>query len=202
MQRRSRTAPRKIPRQRRSRETVDVIIEAAAHLLASRGWAASTTNHIAARAGVSIGSLYKYFPNKAAILAEVARRRIRSEVSAITAAFEAHATDPGGLAATLVTAAAERYATSAALDTALMEQLDAIESAHFLRSAEASVVRQTATYLARQRDHLRSGEDVAFVAVHALRGLLVATAAHAPGKLRSPAFRAEVTRLLQRHLAP
>ena len=201
MHRRSRTAPRKIPRQGRSRETVDVIVEAAAHLLASRGWAASTTNHIAARAGVSIGSLYKYFPNKAAILAEVARRRIRSEVSAITDAFEAHATDPKGLAATLVTAAAERYATSAALDTALMEQLDAIESAHFLRGAEASVVLQTATYLARHRKHLRSGEDVAFVAVHALRGLLVATAAHAPGKLRSPAFRAEVTRLLERHLA-
>jgi len=201
MQPRSRTAPRKIPRQSRSRETVDAIVAAAAHLLASRGWVSSTTNHIAARAGVSIGSLYKYFPNKAAILAEVARRRIRSEVNAITAVLDAHATDPRGLSADLVAGAAERYATNAALDTSLMEQLDAIESAAFLRSAEASVVRHTARYLARQGDHLRSGEDVAFVAVHALRGLLVATAAHAPGKLRSAAFRAEVTRLLERHLA-
>jgi hypothetical protein len=55
MNTRSRASPRKILQQRRSRFTVDAIIEAAALLLAARGWEASTTNHIAARAGVSIG---------------------------------------------------------------------------------------------------------------------------------------------------
>src|SRR4051794_2622813 len=64
----SRTLPRRMPRQPRARLTRDAIIEAAAHLLATRGWDASTTNHIAERAGVSIGSLYKYFPNKPSIL--------------------------------------------------------------------------------------------------------------------------------------
>lgn len=201
MKTRSRILPRRIPQQRRSHLTVDAIVEAAAHLLATRGWEASTTNHIAERAGVSIGSLYKYFPNKPSILAEVARRRIRSEVSAIAATLEAHADDPRGMPAAMVVATAERYATNAALDTALMEQLGAIEMTRFLRSAEASVVTMTASYLARHADQLRKGDaSAAFVAVHALRGLLVAAAAHSPRLLHSQAFRQELGLLLERYL--
>jgi AcrR family transcriptional regulator len=60
--------PRKKPRQARSRDTVRVILRAAAQVFSARGYAATTTNHIAARAGVSIGSLYEYFPSKDALL--------------------------------------------------------------------------------------------------------------------------------------
>jgi AcrR family transcriptional regulator len=60
--------PRKQPRQTRSRDTVQAILRAAAQVFAARGYAATTTNHIAARAGVSIGSLYEYFPGKDALL--------------------------------------------------------------------------------------------------------------------------------------
>ena len=59
---------RKKPVQARSKTTVDAILEAAAQVLETRGYAKSTTNHIARRAGVSIGSLYQYFPNKEAIV--------------------------------------------------------------------------------------------------------------------------------------
>lgn len=60
--------PRKEPGQDRSRATVDAILEAAARVLIEKGYAGATTNHIAETAGVSIGSLYQYFPNKEAIL--------------------------------------------------------------------------------------------------------------------------------------
>ena len=70
---------RKAPRQQRSRVTVDVIVEAATRVLARRGWARFTTNEIAAVAGVSVGSLYQYFPNKLAI-AEAIRQRHLDEV--------------------------------------------------------------------------------------------------------------------------
>jgi len=59
---------RKEPGQARSQETVGVILEASARILESDGMRGFNTNAIAARAGVSIGSLYQYFPNKDAIL--------------------------------------------------------------------------------------------------------------------------------------
>src|SRR5688500_18010619 len=196
-----RTLPRRIPRQLRAHVTRDAIVKAAAHLLATRGWDASTTNHIAQRAGVSIGSLYKYFPNKPSILGEVARRRIDAEVAGIAATLKRQAEDPAGMPAAIVASTADRYAANAALDTALMEQLGAIEVARFLREAEAEVVRMTASYLTRHRRQLRGRESgAAFVAVHTLRGVLVAAAAHDPSLLQSAQFRGEMVLLLERYL--
>lgn len=60
--------PRRTPTQFRSKETVECILIAARELFVSLGFAGATTNKIAARAGVSIGSLYQYFPNKTTIL--------------------------------------------------------------------------------------------------------------------------------------
>jgi AcrR family transcriptional regulator len=59
---------RKVPAQSRSQETVTVILEASARILESDGLRGFNTNAIAERAGVSIGSLYQYFPNKDAIV--------------------------------------------------------------------------------------------------------------------------------------
>jgi AcrR family transcriptional regulator len=60
--------PRKKPVQGRSRATVEAVLAAAAHILETRGLAGFNTNAVAERAGVSIGSLYQYFPSKDAIL--------------------------------------------------------------------------------------------------------------------------------------
>jgi AcrR family transcriptional regulator len=68
--------PRKQPLQERSRATVEAILEAAAQVFERHGYAAGTTNRIAERAGVSIGSLYEYFPSKDAIVIELGRRHI------------------------------------------------------------------------------------------------------------------------------
>jgi AcrR family transcriptional regulator len=61
-------APRKMPVQERSRETVRRILVAAAVVLKERGYYGLSTNKIAAAAGISPGSLYQYFPNKDAIV--------------------------------------------------------------------------------------------------------------------------------------
>ncbi|MFP2165195.1 TetR/AcrR family transcriptional regulator [Enterobacter ludwigii] len=70
---------RKAPKQQRSQSTVESIVEAGARLLAQRGWANFTTNEVARTAGVSIGSLYQYFPNNLAI-AEAIRKRHLDEI--------------------------------------------------------------------------------------------------------------------------
>src|SRR5215218_10075491 len=65
---------RKRPIQQRSRQTVDLLLEAAAQVLEGGGLAAFNTNALAARAGVSIGSVYQYFPGKDAVMAALVRR--------------------------------------------------------------------------------------------------------------------------------
>ena len=74
MIRKSAAKPRKQPLQGRSRETFGAILEATARILETEGLEAANTNAIAARAGVSIGSLYQYFPDKAEIFAELIRQ--------------------------------------------------------------------------------------------------------------------------------
>lgn len=71
-----RIPPRRKPRQVRAELTRERILTAAAHVFAEYGYAAGTTNRIAEHARVSIGSLYQYFPNKDAILAELVAQHI------------------------------------------------------------------------------------------------------------------------------
>lgn len=67
---------RKQPTQARAKATYDALVDACAWLLPRRGWAGTSTNHVAERAGVNIGSLYEYFPGKDALVAEVAERLV------------------------------------------------------------------------------------------------------------------------------
>ncbi|MFF0736095.1 TetR/AcrR family transcriptional regulator [Streptomyces chartreusis] len=71
-----RLSPRRKPQQVRAELTRERILTAAAHVFAEYGYAAGTTNRIAEHARMSIGSLYQYFPNKDAILAELLVRHI------------------------------------------------------------------------------------------------------------------------------
>ena len=68
--------PRKTPTQGRAIATWTAILDAAAQLFEAADFGSVTTNEIAARAGVSIGSLYQYFPNKAAIVTAIAERHL------------------------------------------------------------------------------------------------------------------------------
>lgn len=70
------SSPRKSPSQERSRQTVQRILDAAARVFHEQGYTGATTNDIADEAGVSIGSLYQYFPNKDALLVALTRRHI------------------------------------------------------------------------------------------------------------------------------
>lgn len=74
MARRAQTKPRKDGCQSRSRATVDALVEATARVLTKEGYERASTNRIASVAGVSIGSLYQYFPSKEALVAAVIER--------------------------------------------------------------------------------------------------------------------------------
>ncbi|MFW1648579.1 TetR/AcrR family transcriptional regulator [Acinetobacter nosocomialis] len=82
--------PRKRPRQARSVATFEAILEAAARILESLGFAGFNTNTVAELAGVSIGSLYQYFPSKDALIVELIRRERAKLSNHIVEAIQKH----------------------------------------------------------------------------------------------------------------
>ncbi len=77
---------RKAPTQQRAKVTCEAILEAAAHIVAVHGLTGFTTNAVAARAGVSIGSLYQYYPNKDAVMVALIHRSQRRQLDNVAAA--------------------------------------------------------------------------------------------------------------------
>lgn len=69
--------------------TVEAIVEAGARVLAQRGPTGFSTNHVAAAAGVSIGSLYQYFPGKEALMEAIRRRHLEEVLAVIRLAYQA-----------------------------------------------------------------------------------------------------------------
>ncbi len=85
---------RRSPRQARAKEMIATILEATAEILEEDGVDALNTNLIAQRAGVSVGAVYQYFPNKAAILTMLGRREMEAVRKAARAALDAPAVWP------------------------------------------------------------------------------------------------------------
>jgi AcrR family transcriptional regulator len=80
--------PRKMPIQARSAHTVEAVFHATVQVLLALGLERLTTTRVAERAGVSVGTLYQYFPNKEALLASVMRRHLVGVVEQVEAACE------------------------------------------------------------------------------------------------------------------
>lgn len=118
-------APRRKPRQARSRDTVATILKAAARVFASAGYAEATTNRIAERAGVSIGSLYEYFPNKDAILVALMEAHLDEGQQVLRQAaldLLQAPTDLEGTVRRFVTAMVEQHAADPKLHRVLFEE--------------------------------------------------------------------------------
>jgi AcrR family transcriptional regulator len=75
--------PRKSPVQERSSATVEAILQATIQVLLKEGKERLTTTRVAARAGVSVGTLYQYFPNKKSLLQAVLRRHLEEVSGAV-----------------------------------------------------------------------------------------------------------------------
>lgn len=115
--------PRKKPRQARSRATVEAILEGCARVLEERGLSGLTTNEIAARAGVGIGSLYEFFPNREAVLAALAHERLEALRHEVDAALDEAIRRPEGEGlAFLLAFIVDRVAAQRALFRALLRE--------------------------------------------------------------------------------
>lgn len=88
--------PRKAAKQQRSRVTIEAILEATARIVGQVGLDRATTNRIAELAGVSIGSLYQYFPGKEALLAALIEREAQADLDALAQVLRSCAALPLG----------------------------------------------------------------------------------------------------------
>jgi AcrR family transcriptional regulator len=124
MARRPPTKPRKTASQARSRATVDALVEATARILVRDGFEKASTNRIAEVAGVSVGSLYQYFPGKEALVAAVIDRHNQEIMQVVRAALAEVADMPVEKAVRrLVTVAIEAHRIAPRLHRVLAEQI-------------------------------------------------------------------------------
>lgn len=145
------TSPRKRPAQERSRETVRAILVAAARIFEADGIEAATTDRIAARAGISVGSLYQYYPNKDAILVALAHCHLLEAAAALAPGLEALEQQPplDDALLPLVRLTVELHATRSRLHRLLFsEALPDPTLWQAIRAARETACARVARYLA------------------------------------------------------
>ena len=188
---------RKVPKQVRSQQTVQLILNAAAYILAERGLQGFTTNHIEARAGVNIASVYQYFPNKAAILDALHARHVGKPAQVGVDAWKRLLELPlADLLVELVDAALAEHAENPTLHRTVLMRLP-----RGMRDAETPGRNEvvSALLMTKARDAQRP-EMMVFAARHALLGVIDEAVCAHPEWLRDPDFRDELLRLLSRYL--
>lgn len=197
-----RLTPRKSPRQSRSEATVEVILEATAHILIEQGYGRLTTNSVASRAGVSIGSLYQYFPGKEALMAAL----MRSHGDEIDALFEVEIpiamAEPLPLAVRrLVRANIEAHQLNPALHKAL-SALDARLMPVGWTSPVHSIVPQIAALLGVHRASVRvtNLDLAAFLSYHLVESCTHAAIVEGLSTVSTKRLEDEITEALLRYL--
>lgn len=198
--------PRKAPVQARAVETRDRILDAAARVFGHHGYAAGTTNRIAEAAGLSVGSLYQYFPNKDAILVELVRRHLVAGMTAVEAALTSVAGDDPDVEALLeavVDAVIATHAGDPALHQVLFEESprppELLVELHEME--RVAVARASELLAADPRVRVADPELAARIVVTTVESLVHRTiATRSPEPVDVPAFRRELLTLLTRYL--
>lgn len=187
---------RRTPRQPRSEATVEAIFEATFQLLERDGAEALTTNHIAERAGVSVGTLYQYFGGKQAILAALAHRRAEAARERI-AQLVIDRPELGAvrlIVRTLATAFEGSPGTRRALLDALL-----------LDEGEAVMARHHQSFFAAIAGKAALGFDLSpeagFVLTHAVVGLLRAATVEQDLGLHPERLEDELVRLMESYIS-
>jgi AcrR family transcriptional regulator len=177
------TKPRKSASQARSRLTIDALLEATARVLTKEGYDRASTNKIAAVAGVSIGSLYQYFPSKEALVAAVIDRHMHDMLQLVREALIKAATRPIEVAAReLVSIMLDAHRIDPKLHRVLVEQVPRTRRLENIESIERETYGLVRDYLEAHRDQLDVADpDVAaFVCVTAVEALTHAAVVRRP----------------------
>ena len=186
---------KKRPKQARACETVEIILQATTHILKREGRQGLTTNRVAEVAGVSIGSLYQYFPNKASLVAALRERYDAWFLERLVGAVEKFNSE--------ISSESLREALRFGIeihreDIQLHNEL-AAEIPEEERRVALEMVRAA---LEANRDRIRRSdlEMVTYIVVQVCESLVHNTALYDPKRLDDPRFLDEVCDLMERYL--
>jgi AcrR family transcriptional regulator len=205
MARRPSTSPRKLPSQERSRLTVDALLEATTRILMKEGHDRTSTNKIAAMAGVSIGSLYQYFPSKEALMGAVADRHTREMLEVIRDSLIKVAARPIEVAVReLVSVMINAHRVDPKLHR-VVEQIPRTGRMENIEAVERDLYALVRGYLDAHRDEIDVADPdiAAFVCVTAVEALTHAAVLRRPDILtddKAQKFVDDVTRLVVQYL--
>ncbi|HZP06423.1 MAG TPA: TetR/AcrR family transcriptional regulator [Terracidiphilus sp.] len=206
MPRKLRTNPRKSASQERSRQTVDAILEATTRVLIKEGYDRTSTNKIAAVAGVSIGSLYQYFPSKEALVAAVSERHSQEVLQLMRSTLAKVAAHPIAVAArAFVSAAIDAHRVNPKLHRLLAEEVPRIGRLENIEAINQDVYALIRDHLDAHRSEINVAdlEVATFICVTAVDALTHAAVLRRPDILadqKASEFVSEVTDLVLRYL--
>jgi AcrR family transcriptional regulator len=196
---------RRKPKQRRSWETVEAVIEAAAQVFETHGYAAGTTNRIADRAGVSIGTLYQYFPNKESLAVALLERHLAEGTRHLHEWVADAVAEPRSLRDTLVRLVDGTIALHGGrprLQHILLEETPLPDAVHeALLASEREAARLVAGLLRHYPEVRRARvTDAAVLIVHTVESLTHRFAAHPAQGLPRERFATELVDMLEAYL--
>jgi AcrR family transcriptional regulator len=199
------TNRRKEASQERSRATVDALLDATARILVREGFDKASTNRIAEVAGVSVGSLYQYFPGKEALVAAVIERHQQQIMQLARGELAKVASQPIAQGVrTLVTVGVKAHRLDAKLHRVLAEQIPRVgklERAETFNRANYALFR---AYLESHRAEIRPTdlELAAFICVTSIEALTHTAVLHhdVVSDKATEALVAEATRLVVGYL--
>jgi AcrR family transcriptional regulator len=176
MSRKAPVSPRKSPKQKRSRTLVETILTATARILVRSGYEAASTNRVAEIAGVSVGSLYQYFPSKDALIASVIERTLETYIA--RAEKDLRSLGDIGLAGAIdamMRSFTRSYLRNRTLIAVLFQHAARVERTRNVVHARKVGTALLLRHLERYRPELRPGdpERMAYVIVNAVMGVLL-----------------------------
>jgi AcrR family transcriptional regulator len=193
--------PRKHPKQERSQVTVEAILTATAHILAESGAEKFTTNRVAELAGVSIGSLYQYFPNKKALLFALAQQQAEQmlQLAQHHLTEVEHLTIPEVIQQ-IVRAAIAAHSVNPRLHQVLHEQISRDEV--MPAGAEAQMENLLRSFLAQRRDQIqpKNLDLTVFIVSCTIESVIQRALLARTQGLESGELEAEITRLISGYL--
>ncbi len=207
MARATQTTPRKSASQKRSQATVEALLDATARVLTREGYDRASTNRIATTAGVSVGSLYQYFPNKEALVAALVARHNREMLQLLRNALkEVASLDLATAVRELVRASVDAHLVDSALHRVFAEQVPRMGQLAKIEALKGETFVMVRSYLEQRHNEIsvRDLDAATSICVTAVEALTHDFVINEPKALDGDRdrFIGEVTRLIVGYLMP